>query len=151
MSARIPYQEVYQLQPTLAQALISLGEAVEQSGFSATLTHLVKLRASQLNGCAFCQHMHANEARQDGEKQARLDILPAWREVTGAFDAKEQAALAWTEKLTLLANSDITAADFDAVATQFTSVEIVNLTALIVAINGWNRIAVAFHFQPVLR
>lgn len=149
MKERIAYQQVYKLQPALAQSLISLGEAAAGK-LEHSLIHLVKLRASQLNSCAFCQHMHANEARRDGEKQSRLDVLPAWKEVP-IFSARECAALHWTEALTLQAQRDIHDADFFALQEHFTDEEIVNLTAVIVAINAWNRIAVGFHFLPVIK
>lgn len=149
MKERIAYQQTYQLQPVLAQSLIDLGQAAAQK-IEHTVIHLVKLRVSQINGCAFCQHMHTNEARKDGEKQGRLDVLPAWKEVP-VFSVRERAALAWAEKLTLLANHDIHDEDFAAVREQFSEEEVVNLTAVIVAINAWNRIAVGFHFIPVIK
>lgn len=146
MKERIAYQQVYKLQPALAQSLIGLGDAAANK-LEHSLIHLVKLRASQLNGCAFCQHMHANEARSDGEKQSRLDVLPAWKEVP-VFSARERAALQWTEQLTLLAQQEIHDRDFNELKNQFSDEEIVNLTAAIVTINAWNRIAVSFHFLP---
>lgn len=149
MKERIAYQEVYKLQPVLAQSLIALSEAAAEK-LEHSLIHLVKLRASQLNHCAFCQHMHANEARKDGEQQSRLDVLPAWKEVP-IFSARERAALRWTEQLTLQAQHDIHDQDFSVVQTHFSEEEIVNLTAVIVAINAWNRIAVGFHFLPVIK
>ncbi|PUA28237.1 MAG: alkylhydroperoxidase [Cellvibrio sp. 79] len=149
MKERIAYQQVYKLQPVLAKSLIELGEAASQK-IDHSLIHLIKLRVSQINGCAFCQHMHANEARKDGEKQSRLDVLPAWKEVP-IFSQRERAALSWAEKLTLLAKEEIHDEDFAAVREQFNEEEIVNLTAVIVAINAWNRIAVGFHFIPAIK
>jgi AhpD family alkylhydroperoxidase len=148
MSERISQTQLYKTQPALAQHLIGLAKAAEDSGLAKSLIHLMKLRASQLNGCAFCQHMHASEARKDGEQQHRLDILPAWREVTSVFTTQEKAALRWTEALTLVADRGVSEQDYAAVADVYSVQEIVNLTALIVTINSWNRIAVAFHFQP---
>jgi AhpD family alkylhydroperoxidase len=148
MSERISQTQLYKTQPALAQHLIGLAKAAEDSGLAKSLIHLMKLRASQLNGCAFCQHMHASEARKDGEQQHRLDILPAWREVTSVFTTHEKAALRWTEALTLVADHGVSEQDYAAVAEVYSEQEIVNLTALIVTINSWNRIAVAFHFQP---
>ena len=130
------------------QHLVGLAKAAEDSGLDKSLIHLMKIRASQLNGCAFCQHMHANEARQDGEQQHRLDVLPSWQEVKSAFTAREQAALIWTEALTLVAGKGVSDQDYATVAAEYTELEILNLTALIITINSWNRIAVAFHFQP---
>ncbi len=149
MKERIAYQTTYQLQPALANSLIDLGEAAAQK-IDVSLVHLVKLRVSQINGCAFCLHMHVNAARKDGEKQSRLDVLPAWKEVP-VFSARERAALAWAEKLTLLANKEVHDEDYLAVREQFSEEEIVNLTAIIVAINAWNRISIGFHFIPVIK
>lgn len=149
MKERIAYQQVYKLQPALAQSLMALGDAAA-SKLEHSLIHLVKIRASQLNNCAFCQHMHANEARKDGEKQSRLDVLPAWKEVP-IFSARERAALHWTEQLTLLAQQDIHDENFALLREHFSEEEIVNLTAMIVTINAWNRIAVGFHFLPAIK
>ena len=148
MSERISRTAVYKAQPAIVQHLVGLAKAAEDSGLDKSHIHLIKIRASQLNGCAFCQHMHANEARKDGEQQHRLDVLPSWREVTSVFTAREQAALIWTGALTLVAGKGVSAQDYAAVAAEYSEQEIINLTALIVTINSWNRIAVAFHFQP---
>jgi len=146
MKERIAYNDVYKIQPVLAKSLISIGDAVLASGLEKTIYHLVKLRASQINGCAFCQHMHANEARKDGESQTRLDLLSAWREVP-IFNARERAALAWTETLTHITQG-VSDENFAEVSAEFSEEEIVNLTSVIVAINSWNRIAVGLHFIP---
>lgn len=148
MSERISRSQVYKMQPALLQHLVALAKAAEATGLPHSLIHLIKIRASQLNGCAFCQHMHANEARKDGEKQQRLDVLPAWREVGAVFTPAEQAALRWTEALTLVAQQGVSDADYAAVAAEFSEAQILDLSVLIVTINSWNRIAVAFHFQP---
>ncbi len=148
MSERISRSQVYKMQPALLQHLVALAKAAEATGLSASLIHLIKIRASQLNGCAFCQHMHANEARKDGELQQRLDVLPAWREVSAVFTPAEQAALRWTEALTLVAQQGVSDADYAAVAAEYSEAQILDLSVLIVTINSWNRIAVAFHFQP---
>lgn len=148
MSERISRTQVYKMQPALLQHLVALAKAAEVSGLPHSLIHLIKIRASQLNGCAFCQHMHANEARKDGENQQRLDVLPAWREVGAVFTPAEQAALRWTEALTLVAQHGVSDADFAAVAAEYSEAQILDLSVLIVTINSWNRIAVAFHFQP---
>lgn len=148
MSERISRSQVYKIQPAIVQHLVGLAKAAEDSGLEKSLIHLIKIRASQLNGCAFCQHMHAAEARKDGEQQQRLDVLPAWHEVTAVFSAREQAALRWTEALTLVADHGVSDADYASVRSVYSEPEILNLTALIVTINSWNRIAVAFHFQP---
>ena len=149
MQERIPYADVYKAQPVLAKSLIAIGEAVVTSGLEISLYHLVKLRASQINGCAFCQHMHVNEARKDDESQTRLDVLAAWREVP-IFTSRERAALSWTEALTQIAGKGVSDEEFAKVSAEFTQAEIVNLTAVIVAINSWNRIAVGLNFIPKL-
>ncbi|WP_300479716.1 carboxymuconolactone decarboxylase family protein [Shewanella sp.] len=149
MSERIPRQQIYQLQPALANALLSLDKAAGDSHFSSLLVHLVKLRASQLNGCAFCQRMHAEEARSDGEEQLRLDLLAVWHEVNGLFNERERAALLWTEILTQVATAPVHDSQYAALAEHYSEKEIVDLTSLIIAINGWNRIAIAFHLQPI--
>lgn len=148
MLERLDRNEVYKLQPTLVKALGSLSEAAGKV-LEASLIHLLHLRISQLNGCAFCQHMHAAEARHDGEQQQRLDVLAAWQE-TRFFSARERAALRWAETLTLLASQPVSAEAYAELATQFSSEEIVNLSAVIVTMNAWNRIAVGFQFQPQL-
>ena len=149
MSERIPRQQIYQLQPTLANALLSLDKAAGDSHFAPLLVHLVKLRASQLNGCAFCQRRHAEEARSDGEEQLRLDLLAAWQEVDGIFNERERAALLWTETLTQVATAPVHDSQYAALAEHYSVKEIVDLTSLIIAINGWNRVAIAFHLQPI--
>ncbi|WP_215395680.1 carboxymuconolactone decarboxylase family protein [Rheinheimera oceanensis] len=148
MTPRIDRNDVYKLQPTLVKALASLGEAAGQV-IEASLVHLLHLRISQLNGCAFCLHMHAAEARHDGEQQQRLDVLAAWRE-THFFSARERAALRWAEALTLLARQQVSDDIYTELSAQFSQQEIVNLSAVIVTMNAWNRIAVGFQFQPQL-
>jgi AhpD family alkylhydroperoxidase len=146
MKERIEKAAVYKIQPALYKSLAGLGEAAA-AGLEHSLVHLVKLRASQINGCAFCQHMHANEARKDGEKQSRLDVLPSWREVP-VFSARERAALDWAEVATRLSQGSPTDEQFAQLSQVFTQQEIVNLTITIAAINAWNRIAVSFNFFP---
>jgi AhpD family alkylhydroperoxidase len=146
MTPRIDRNDVYKLQPTLVKALGSLGEAAGQV-IEASLVHLLHLRISQLNGCAFCLHMHAAEARHDGEQQQRLDVLAAWQE-THFFSARERAALRWAEALTMLAKQQISDDIYAELTAQFSQQEIVNLSAVIVTMNAWNRIAVGFQFQP---
>ena len=111
------------------------------SGLDASLAHLVKIRASQLNGCANCLNMHNQEARRDGETEQRLYVLSAWREAPFYSD-RERAALAWTEALTWLAETGAPDADYEMVKAQFSEAEVVNLTLSIGAINLWNRLQV---------
>lgn len=146
MQTRIERQSVYNLRPELPKALISLAGAAS-STIGDQLSHLIKIRCSQINGCAFCLHMHSAEARSHGEKQYRLDTLSAWQNTTW-FSDRERAALAFSESLTNLANGEISDEVFSKLKAQFSDQEIVDLTAAIVAINGWNRVVAAMHFIP---
>ncbi len=147
MTDRIERQAIYRLQPAIVNSLRALGEAPVSAGVERTLLELVKLRASQLNGCAFCLNMHSVDARKLGERQERLDLLAAWREAP-CFTERERAALAWTDALTLLAHDHVPDSVYATAKASFSDEELVNLTAAVVAINGWNRIAVAFRFVP---
>jgi AhpD family alkylhydroperoxidase len=129
--------------PQAFRAMLALEKSLHTLGLDPKLLHLVKMRASQINGCGFCLDMHAREARAAGELQQRLDVLPAWREVD-LFDPRERAALAWTEALTLIAQTHAPDADYDLLSAHFDEQERVALTLAIVAINGWNRFAIGF-------
>lgn len=131
------------LAPEAVKAMMALEAGIAKSGLEESLRHLVKLRASQINGCAFCIHMHATEARKHGESEMRLYMLNAWREST-LYSDRERAALAWTEALTLVAQTGAPDADYDLVKAQFSEAEQVQLTFLIGAINVWNRLQVGF-------
>jgi AhpD family alkylhydroperoxidase len=139
----------HKVAPGVYKAMIAAGEYVNKCGLEPALLELVKLRASQINGCAFCLNMHATDARKHGETNARLDLLPAWREVS-VYSPRERAALAWTEALTRLAGGTLSDEDYEEGRRNFSEEELVNLTMAIVMINGWNRINVAFHVQPQL-
>lgn len=143
MSARL---NMFDAAPEMVAAMTALETAVANSGLDETIYHLVKLRASQINGCAFCIHMHTREARLHGEREDRLHMVVAWWE-SSVFTDRERAALQWTDSLTLIAQTRVPDADFAAVKAQFTDAEIVKLTVLIGAINTWNRMAVAFRSQ----
>lgn len=125
--------------------------AVETHIAKGTLDHLLKelvrLRASQINGCAFCLDMHVADARKAGESERRLATVSAWRE-TPFFTDKERAALEWTESVTLLADSRVPDAVWEAVRPHFSDAELIELTLLITSINSWNRFAVAFRKMP---
>ena len=113
------------------------------------LLELVKTRVSQINGCAFCLDMHSKDARKAGETEQRLYLLSAWRE-SPLYNARERAALAWTEALTLVAETHAPDADYAAARAEFSEEEMVKLTLLIVTINGWNRLAIGFRsIHPV--
>jgi AhpD family alkylhydroperoxidase len=125
------------------RAWLEFGNGILQSGLEESLMELVEIRASQINGCARCLHMHTAAARKRGESEERLYLLDAWRE-SPLYNERERAALAWTEALTLVAQTRAPDDVYQALQAQFTEQEQVLLTLLIVAINGWNRIQVGF-------
>jgi AhpD family alkylhydroperoxidase len=122
-------------------------EELDKVGFDPRLRELVRIRASQLNGCAYCIDMHTKDARAIGETEQRLYALPAWRE-TPYFTARERAALAFTEAVTLVADDHVPTEAYDAVAAHFTPDEVAALVSLIVTINAWNAIAVSTRAWP---
>ena len=136
----------YAVKAPAIQAMIDLEAAVAGSGLEHNLIALVKMRASQINGCAFCLHMHSKDTRAAGESEERLYLLDAWRE-SSLYTDRERAALAWTEALTLVAQTHAPDADYDGLKPHFSEAEIVNLTLLITTINAWNRIAIGFRSQ----
>ena len=125
------------------KALVAVESAIKASGLEHSLIELVKMRASQINGCAFCIHMHSTDARKAGETEMRLYMLNAWREST-LYTPRERAALAWTESLTLIAATGAPDHDYELVKAEFSEAEQVNLTMLIGTINAWNRLAIGF-------
>ena len=133
--------------PEATRAMGGLEEVVEASSLEPKLRELVKLRASQINGCAYCVDMHTKDARAIGEDEQRLHLVAVWRE-TPSFTPRERAALAWTEALTLLPETGAPDDVYDAMAGEFDPAEQVALTLAIIAINGWNRLAVGFR-RPV--
>ena len=144
MNARIDYQNA---SPNAVKAMMGLEAAVHRAGFEPGLLELVKMRASQINGCAFCLDMHSKDAMARGETAQRLFGLDAWRE-TPYYTEREQAALAWTEAVTLVSETHVPDEVFETVKAQFSEEEIVNLTLAVVAINGWNRFAIGFRAVP---
>jgi AhpD family alkylhydroperoxidase len=127
----------------LAQAWMEFSKATHQTGVEESLIKLVEIRASQINGCAFCLHMHTTEARTAGETEERLYLLDAWRE-SPLFTDRERAALAWTESVTLVSETHVSDDVYNEVKAHFNEQEQVALTMLVIAINGWNRMNVAF-------
>lgn len=145
MSVEPPRLDMKQFPPEAYRHLLQL-EGLVSKQFDPILYHLIKLRASQINGCAYCLHMHSQDARRAGEREERLHLLAAWRE-SSLYNERERAALAWTEAVTHLAETGAPDADFEAVKRLFTEAEIVNLTLAIAMINLWNRIAVPLRTQ----
>jgi AhpD family alkylhydroperoxidase len=147
MDPRIANRDFYNLVPETPKALRGLSEAVKKSGLEISLIELVKIRASQINGCAFCLAMHTHEARALGESDERMHLLGAWREAP-VFSPRERAALAWTEALTRIADGPVSDEIYREARAQLSDAELANLTTAIVTINAWNRIAIAYRFMP---
>jgi AhpD family alkylhydroperoxidase len=141
--------DFYTASPDAMKAMVALEVAVSKLGLEPSLLELVKLRSSQINGCAFCVDMHTTDARKAGETDRRLHGVGVWRE-TPFFTPREQAALAWTEALTSIAATHAPDADYELLQAQFSPKEQVDLTLAINTINGWNRLGVGFRKIPAL-
>lgn len=133
--------------PGAQRAIYGVEEYVRQSGLEHGLLELVKLRASYINGCAYCVDMHTKDARAAGETEQRLYAVPVWRE-TPFFSPRERAALAWAESVTNISHGGVPDDQFASAREHFTDSELVNLTMAVIAINAWNRLAVTF--QPLV-
>src|SRR5438094_4154446 len=145
MKMRIDYHDKFREEPL--RAMLALEKYVHECGLEPKLLELVKMRASQINGCAYCIDMHSKDARAMGENEQRLYELNAWRE-TPFYTERERAALLWAEELTLISQGHAPDAVYEEVRQHFSEEELVNLTLAIVAINGWNRLAIGFRSQP---
>ncbi|TDN61107.1 carboxymuconolactone decarboxylase family protein [Paraburkholderia sp. BL10I2N1] len=144
MQSRLDF---YKANPNAIKALLALEERIGKSSLEKSLTELVRLRASQINGCAFCVDMHTTDARKGGETERRLATVVAWRE-TPFFTDRERAALEWTEAVTLVSDGHVSDAVWEVVKPHFSEEELVDLTLLVNAINSWNRFAIAFRKMP---
>ncbi|MFG1299843.1 carboxymuconolactone decarboxylase family protein [Xanthobacter sp. V3C-3] len=144
--ARPTYKAFTERAPDIYSGLAALTKGVDAAGLDKGLTELVKLRASQINGCAFCLKFHLGVARKAGVPQEKLDLLAAWPEAR-VFSAREKAALAWTEELTLLGTGAASEDAWDAVLEEFSADEALFLTVAVATINAWNRIGIAFNFE----
>src|SRR5947207_932687 len=131
------------------RAMLGLEKYIGESGLDHKLIHLMKLRASQINGCAYCIDMHSKDARSLGETEQRLYALDAWRE-TPFYTERERAALAWTEALTLVSETHVPDAVYQQARKHFSEKELVDLTVATIAINSWNRASIAFRVTPQL-
>ena len=145
-----PRMNYYQAAPDTLKALLALEAQIQASGLEQSLIELVKTRASQINGCAYCINIHTQDARKHGETEARLYLLNAWRESPGYSD-RERAALAWTEAVTLISETQAPDDLYEDVRAQFSESETVNLTMLIATINAWNRLAISFRAVPQVK
>jgi AhpD family alkylhydroperoxidase len=141
--ARLPY---YKVAPDGLKAVIGVENYIQQCGLEKSLIELVKMRASQINGCAYCLDVHSKDARKAGETEQRLYVLNAWEE-SPLYTERERAALAWTEAVTRIADTHAPKDVFDALRPHFSEKEIVDLTLLIGTINLWNRLAISFRAQ----
>ena len=146
MKERLPY---YDVAPEAVKAMRGMQAYVENCGLEHSLIELVKLRASQINGCAYCVDLHTRDARKAGESERRLYAVAVWPEAP-FFTARERAALAWAEAVTLVAQDHVPDAAYEAARKEFSDKELVDLTMAVIAINGWNRLAVSFRRLPAM-
>jgi AhpD family alkylhydroperoxidase len=149
MKARLQY---FKAAPGVVDTMLKVHQYLGQTGLEENLLNLVYLRASQINGCAYCLDMHWKDLRAAGESEQKLSMLDAWREAAG-FTDRERAALAWTEAVTLVTQGHVPDEVYEQARAQFSEAELANLTLAVVSINGWNRLNVAFrteggHYQP---
>jgi AhpD family alkylhydroperoxidase len=139
----------YQAAPGVMKAMMALQNEVARSGLEPSLVGLVEIRASQINGCAFCLYMHTRDARARGEIEQRLYLLDAWRD-SPLYSERERAALAWTEAVTLVSETHVPDEVYDRAKAVFSDEEMAKLTLLVVTINAWNRFSIAFRaIHPV--
>lgn len=131
--------------PDIFKAMLGLAAGFENSTLEHPLLELVKIRASQINGCGYCLDMHTKDARLEGETEQRLYLVSVWREAPTVYTERERAALAWTEAVTKLENQHVPDAVYDQARAQFSEEELARLTLAVVAINGWNRFNIAFN------
>ena len=142
--------DVRKVSPDLFKAMASLQNYVDASGLERKLLDLAEIRASQINGCAYCIVMHTNDARKHGESDEWMHLLNAWREAP-VYSARERAALAWTEAVTMVSDSHVPDDVYGEARRHFSEKELVDLTAAVIAINAWNRAAIAFRATPPLK
>jgi len=144
MNSRLHYVKA---SPEGYQAMLGLEQFLQTSGLEPVLLHLIKLRASQINGCAYCVDMHWKDLRAAGESEERLYMLSAWHEAT-VYSERERAALAFTEAVTLVSETHVPDAVYAEAKNHFSDTELVNLTIAIATINAWNRLAITFRTEP---
>jgi len=150
-----PRLDIGAVSPAAYRSMLGLEKFIHESGIEPKLVHLLKMRASQINGCAYCLDMHSKDARAEGETEQRLYGLDAWREAPYYSD-RERAALEWTEALTQITDGHVSDDVYERAKRQFREKELVELALIAVAINGWNRLAIAFRseagaYQPQQR
>src|SRR6516164_8782643 len=145
-----PRLNAMKVSPELFKAMLNLENYIEASGLEQKLLDLVKIRASQINGCAYCIIMHTNDARKHGESDEWMHLLNAWREAP-IYSARERAALAWTEAVTKISDGHVPDDVYEEARRHFSEKEIVDLTAAVITIDAWNRVAIAFRPTPLLK
>jgi AhpD family alkylhydroperoxidase len=145
-----PRMNFYQAAPETIKSLTAVETQIQSSGLEQSLIELVRTRASQINGCAFCINMHTQDARKHGETEQRLYLLNAWREAP-LYTDRERAALAWTETVTRISETHAPDNVYGELRKHFSEAEAVNLTILIGTINAWNRLAIAFRAVPPIK
>ena len=139
---------IYETEPTGYKALLGLESYLATTSISKTTKELIKIRASQINGCAFCINMHTTDARKHGETEQRIYLLNAWKEVENLYTDEERVVLALTEEITLIASGGVSDATYKKAQTMFNDTEIAQIIMAIIAINAWNRLAIATQLQP---
>jgi AhpD family alkylhydroperoxidase len=144
---RMESRNLKKLLPGLYPAITALGESANAAGLDASLIGLVNLRASQINGCAYCVQDHISELEELGVPPHKMNLVVVWREA-GIFSEREEAALAWTEALTLVAETHVPDEAYDAARSVFSDLELAGLTAAISTINVWNRVSIAYRYAP---
>jgi AhpD family alkylhydroperoxidase len=144
MATRLNYGKAA---PGAMRAMMALGNYLDECGLEPKLLDLVRLRASQINGCAYCVDMHSLDLRAEGETEQRVNTVSVWRE-TPFFTERERAALLWTERLTLISIDRVPDEVFEQARSQFTDEELVNLTLAVATINAWNRFGISFRDEP---
>lgn len=149
MQAHTPRIDFYAAAPDAMKAMMAMEVAIGKLGLEPSLIELIKLRASQINGCAYCVDLHAGDMRKHGESERRIIGVSVWREAP-FYTPRERAALAWTEALTLLAQTHAPDSDYAPLAEHFTPAEMVALTMAVNTINSWNRFGVGFRKLPAL-
>jgi AhpD family alkylhydroperoxidase len=136
------------IEPAAYKALLGLETYLAATGLNKSLKELIKIRASQINGCAFCINMHTIDARKLGETEQRIYLLNAWREVEGLYSAEERAVLALTEEVTLITNGGVSDKTYQEVSSFFNENQVAQLMMAIITINSWNRMSIATQLQP---
>jgi AhpD family alkylhydroperoxidase len=147
MEARLEIEDFERLAPEARAALTTLSKAAAATGLEKSLIELIKIRASQINGCAFCVQFHLNLAHKLRVSQRKLDLIAVWREAR-IFSQREMAALEWTEELTGITPRGVSDEIYSRVSREFDAAQLAALTTAVVSINAWNRIAIAYRFTP---